>query len=501
MLTKVQCSETLPTCAHCIRLDIECVYPHVQTPIVLPTPPSDVEQQDSPAIDETNRDNNGHHAIAKNPPSQPKSLTDCVLSSTIETREYMAMLESLHFFNNRLLLEITPAHAPFERTLIDVAQWLVAPRVVQLSLVVMTLAVQRSRSCSVPSYDRDVLHYRGICLKELTALITDAHVEYQTLAFDCIQLVMLAEMQLEPLGPWAHHLEGMRRLIALQGGLQNLFYHTPALRNLLINYMEIDVLTSATCGVRALDGGAVDAQKDYFALLSDREEDTITTACFMPIPLLQSIAEINGLRLRCSQHNLSPDGSFAIANEHSRIQRAISIFDASQWASRILAYGAVRPQPIQTLPSEEDTTAMKTLGLCQQAAATLYLHLSCNPAPQSQFLDNTHQTLTADLTTLLSQASSDTDAPLCTQLYKCAVWPFFIAAYAQIGWDLGGSGDDDTRDLDRLRTVARKIQSRPLAVAADVLEKVKVDRLCRASFCGSWRWDDAFEGRCSFCVL
>jgi hypothetical protein len=34
----------------------------------------------------------------------------------------MAMLESLHFFNNRLLLEITPAHAPFERTLINVSQ-------------------------------------------------------------------------------------------------------------------------------------------------------------------------------------------------------------------------------------------------------------------------------------------------------------------------------------------------------------------------------------------
>jgi hypothetical protein len=365
----------------------------------------------------------------------------------------------------------------------------------------MTLAVQRSRSCPVPSFDKDVLHYRGICLNELTILITDTNDDHRTLVFDCIQLVMLAEMQLEPLGPWAYHLEGTRRLIALQGGLQELFYQEPALRNLLINYMEVDVLTSATCGVHALDEDAVDAQKDYFALLNDREEDTITTACFMPIPLLQSIAEINGLRLRCLRHNLSPAESFAIANEFSCIQRAISIFDASQWASRILAYGAVRPQPIQTLPSEEDTTAMKTLGLCQQAAATLYLHLSCNPAPQSQFLDNTHQTLTADLTTLLSQASSDTDAPLCTQLYKCAVWPFFIAAYAQIGWDLGGSGDDDTRDLDRLRTVARKIQSRPLAVAADVLEKVKVDRLCRASFGGSWRWDDAFEGRCSFCVL
>jgi hypothetical protein len=449
-----------------------------------------------------NRDDSSSHAIIKTATPKPKSLSDCVVSSTVETREYMTVLESLHFFNNRLLLEITPAHAPFERTLIDVAAWLAAPRAVQLSLVVMTLAVQRSRSCPVPAFDKDVLHYRGVCLNELTMLITDTSDDHHTLAFDCIQLVMLAEMQLEPLGPWAYHLEGIRRLIALQGGLDHLFYQKPALRNLLINYMEIDALTSATCGVRALDEDAVDVQKDYFALLSDREEDTITTACFMPIHLLQSIAEINMLRLRCSQHSLSPHESFAIANEFSRIQRTISAFDPTPWASRILAYGTVRPQPLSSLPSEQDTAAMTNLALCQQDAATLYLHLSCNPAPQTYFVDTTHQTLTTNLERLLSQASSDTEAPLHSQLYKCAVWPLFVAAYAKVGWDVGGrDADGETQDLDRLKEVARKIQSRPLAVAAEVLEKVKVDRARNVGVGSSWRWDHAFEGRCSFCVL
>lgn len=469
---------------------------------MLPTPPSDVEQQDSSAIDKVYREDDSDHAVVKTTPPQPKSLIDCVLPSTVETREYIAMLESLHFFNNRLLLEITPAHAPFERTLIDVSQWLAAPRVVQLSLVVLTLAVQRSRSCSSPSFDKDVLHYRGVCLNELMVLITDTNADCQALAFDCIQLVMLAEMQLEPLGPWSYHLEGTRRLIALQGGLQDVFNRKPALRNLLINYIEVDVLTAATCNAEMLDEAAIDAQKDYFALLADREGETITTACFMPIPLLQATAEINKLRLQCSQHGLSPDESFAIAHEFSRIQRTISTFDPSEWATRILSYGTVRPQPISTLSSEQDAISMRTLALCQQAAATLCLHLSCNPTPQSHFLDATHQTLTARLTNLLSRASSDTEAPLFTQLYKCAVWPLFVAAYARIGWDVGGSGGaEGTEDLDRLRTVARKIQSRPLAVAVDVLGKVKIDRSRRASVGTSWRWDDAFEGRYSFCVL
>lgn len=411
------------------------------------------------------------------------------------------MLESLHFFNNRLLLEITPAHAPFERTLIDVSQWLVAPRVVQLSLIVLTLAVQRSRSSASPSFDKDVLYYRGTCLTELTTLVGGTNVNRQTLAFDCIQLMMLAEMQLEPLGSWSYHLEGTRRLVALQGGLSDLFYQKPALRNLLINYMEVDVLTSATYSVRYLDEDAVSAQKDYFDLLADREEDTITTACFMPITLLQVTAEINKLRMQFSRHNLSPGESFAVANEFSRIHKAISTFNPSHWATRILSYGTVRPQPLKTLPSEEDVTTMTTLAHCQQAAAMLYLHLCCNPAPQPHLLDTTHQELTADLANLLSHASADTEAPLYTQLYKCAVWPLFVAAYAKVGWNVGSSGDDDTEDLDRLRIVAKKIQSRPLAVAADVLEKVKAERTHIAGFGSPWKWDEAFEGRCSFCVL
>lgn len=398
------------------------------------------------------------------------------------------------------MLEITPAHAPFERTLIDAAQWLAAPRVVQLSLVVMTLAVQRSRSCPVPSFDKEVLHYRGICLTELTALVADANIVHQVLTLECIQLVMLADMQLEPLGPWAYHLEATRRLIGLQDGLCGLFQN-PALRYLLINFMEIDVLTSATCSVDVLDADVIDAQKDYHALLIDREEETITTACFMPLDLFQSSVDVNRLRLRCSQHDLSPDESFAIALEFSRIEKAISTFNPSHWALRILSYGTVQPQPISTLPSKQDSTAMTTLALCQQAAATLYLHLSCNPAPDSHFLDTAHRALTANLANLLSQASSDTEAPLYTQLYKCAIWPLFVAAYAKVGWDVGGRGNDDTEDLDRLRTVARKIQSRPLEAASDVLEKVKVVRARRAGIGALRRWDDAFEGRCSFCVL
>jgi hypothetical protein len=493
----VQCSETFPTCDHCHRLDLDCVYP--QPPTALPTPPSENGRRVPSLAVENDVDDFDILTVAKITVPTVKSLTDCVIPSSVGTREYVAVLESLHFFNNRLLLEITPAHPPFRRTLIEVSQWMAAPRVVQLALIVATLAVQRSRSCSSPSFDKDVMLYRGTCLSELTALIKDVDVDSQVLAFDCIQLVMLADMQLEPLGSWAYHLEGTRRLIELQGGLSSLFYQKSALQNLLINYMEIDILTSATCSVGTLDHDNVAAQGDYIALLADQEEETITTACFMPVHLLQSTADVNKLRLRCSQHDLSPSDTFAVANEFSRIQRSISAFDPSGWASRILTYGKVLPQHTSTLPSEQDTAAMAALALCHQASATIYLHLSCNPSPRSEFLNVTHQSLASNLSVLISLLSPDTEAPLHTQLYKFATWPLFVAVYARVGWDLGDGDDED--GPDRLRYVAKKIQSRPLAVAAGVMDRVQANRVRRGSAGGLWAWDDAFEGRCSFCVL
>ena len=113
--------------------------------------------------------------------------------SILDLPEQTAVLESIHFFNTRLLPEVAPAHAPFKRVNIAAAGWLRAPRVMQASLVVITKAMQQSRSSSMPHANRTLLQYRGICLTELMTLFTNANIESQAVAFDCIQLVMLAD--------------------------------------------------------------------------------------------------------------------------------------------------------------------------------------------------------------------------------------------------------------------------------------------------------------------
>lgn len=101
----LKCSETLPLCSHCTRFNLERIYP--QTLTVLPTPPSDSLDPDSPV----SLYNSLSILDRTSPPV--KSLTDCIVPPTAEIYEQMSILESLHSFNARLLPEVAPAHAPF----------------------------------------------------------------------------------------------------------------------------------------------------------------------------------------------------------------------------------------------------------------------------------------------------------------------------------------------------------------------------------------------------
>jgi hypothetical protein len=160
------CSETPPTCVSCERFDLACVHPG--GPSTLPTPASDLEQNDAPATSCQSKQSLTDGQI--------RDLKDFMRLSSINLPEQTAVLESIHFFNARILPEVAPAHALFQQGHVAAAGWLAAPRVMQLSLAVITKAIQQSRSSAATSNDRTLLLYRGNCVTELISLVTDADV-------------------------------------------------------------------------------------------------------------------------------------------------------------------------------------------------------------------------------------------------------------------------------------------------------------------------------------
>jgi hypothetical protein len=80
-----------------------CVYPRSPAMLLSPKIISAAGQLKSPAMQDIN---------------------DCMALSTADVPEHTAVLESIHFFNTRLLPEVAPAHAPFQRVHIAAAGWL-----------------------------------------------------------------------------------------------------------------------------------------------------------------------------------------------------------------------------------------------------------------------------------------------------------------------------------------------------------------------------------------
>jgi hypothetical protein len=177
--------------------------------------------------------------------------------------------------------------------------------------------------------------------------------------------------------------------------------------------MEIDILTTTTCSLSLLDSRDVYAQSTYIPLLAHREDETVTTACVSPTQLLQAIVDTSKLRLRCSQPNSNPGGQAVLTSDSDRINESIAQFYPLPWATRILNYGSSLHRPAAAwFFTEENTAAMISLALCHQAAAMLYLHLSCSPGISKQgtdlrLLPSTHQILTTNLTKLLAWSSLD----------------------------------------------------------------------------------------------
>jgi len=141
------------------RFDLACTYAgNLST---MPTSPSDSEQPEIPPSPKNSLAND------RNTSSATRDLKNCMRLSSINLPEQTAVLGSIHFFNARVLPEVAPAHALFQQGHVAAAGWLAAPRVMQLSLAVITKAIQQSRSSAAPSNDRTLLLYRGDCVTEL----------------------------------------------------------------------------------------------------------------------------------------------------------------------------------------------------------------------------------------------------------------------------------------------------------------------------------------------
>lgn len=411
-------------------------------------------------------------------------------------KDDLHVIESCDFYNNVVVSDIAPAHAPFKRVKIPVDIWRHhVPKMLQHVWIALMKSMQASKAGVDPVTVRELCHYRGSGIKALRESLPEAANDPYGMVLSCVMTMMTADLYTG--GPWTSHLEAARRIMILNGGFKSCFDRIQDLRRLLVNYVVADVFSATMFNSRLIDKACSDMHAEYIEVLQESDYDVFACSRPCPGPIIQAIARINVLRASLNQ--VSGRKSEELASEIQDTFFFIDEFDATAWAIEVLDFDKVLPQRAEECPAERDVAALISCASCYHSATLLYFLLSCTLPLSPRDKLRVHlasQNLSQHVRLLFESASTDSEGPLHSQPWKLLSWPILIGLYVRLGWDIGEESVDTC--IERRQRIANVL---PAARTLDVMRfvrRVEAQRARRSA--AEWTWDDGFYSRCAFAL-
>ncbi|OGM47901.1 hypothetical protein ABOM_002779 [Aspergillus bombycis] len=247
------------------------------------------------------------------------------------------------------------------------------PDHIRLVIVCMTLSHRMNRARNGPechALARNFFHYRGQLIRSLSDDIKAEHKCMSDLVIAGILTLLLVDSQQGASPHYRCHLDGVRRIIMLRGGIRSLAQSTgmvPLLLFVVLTAVMGDTsspvpnLTMATLHLEELD------------FMIERYGDRPFAFGTCPTALFAEIIKINYLRVRATKSD--PEAPSVLVDDAYEILNRIHGFSPDQWAEPKLASHA----------------EWALLGNIHQAAVALYCILSLQSLailPQSSFLQH-----------------------------------------------------------------------------------------------------------------
>ncbi|KAE8142861.1 fungal-specific transcription factor domain-containing protein [Aspergillus pseudotamarii] len=245
------------------------------------------------------------------------------------------------------------------------------PDHIRLVIVCMTLSHRMNRARHGPechALARNFFHYRGQLIRSLSDDIKVEHKCMSDLVIAGILTLLLVDAQQGASPHYRCHLDGVRKIIMLRGGIRSLAQSTGMVPLLLFvvftavmgdTSSPVPDLTMATSHLEELD-----------FMINQYSSRPFAFAAY-PTALFSEIIKINYLRVRASKSDPTP--ACVYTNNAYEILNRIHSFSAEQWA-----------ESMSTSHAE-----WVLLGNIHQAAVALYCILSLQSLavlPQSSFL-------------------------------------------------------------------------------------------------------------------
>lgn len=466
-------------------------------------------------------------------------------SLTEADHEAFLFADCLAYYNVIMRPQLIGCLIPNQPREFHASEWMSTPPLMKHNTVYALAMHRMARGEDFPELKTQLLVHRGrtvVLLRE--ALEALSMTTWAPMVF--IVTFLGGEIGMSSVSGWQTHFEAAWRMLAKVGGSEGggwkegvkicwTLGEEPQLACVYLLQIEIFSLTTAP----VWSSGCADSARLVEVLgdnaFADMDDRIVTSTCPCPLEILKILAEINGMRatLYASRRGDSRapqddfDGYAGVSAQLWSTFTRLLCFQAEAWVERILQRHAAQVVYAETVGGF-DRRAMKqswiALGESYRSAAVIYLIRACSSAHLSKalpeeckafmddpeaILDEHRKSLSEKMEFLLegfTTAKNDVHRPI---LWRFIQWPLFIDAYESIAYGLDNRIESDSIRrpgncqvkevsplVTRLRCLGRALGTMSLSDAADILEKVQLERQVRKT----WEWDDAFPQRVIFAI-
>ncbi|PWY82120.1 hypothetical protein BO70DRAFT_362045, partial [Aspergillus heteromorphus CBS 117.55] len=209
-------------------------------------------------------------------------------------------------------------------------QGMAQPDYIRLIIVCMSLSHRVNHSRNDPrsaTLVKSFLHYRGLIIRSLVEDLNLNHKRTSDHVIGGILTLLLVDAQQGASTNWRCHIDGIRQIMGLRGGIQAVA-RSKGVASLLVSFVYLSVFGDTTSPVSDL--AMTESDLDGLKFLIKRDENSSRTFMSRPSALFAEIININYLRVRASTDTTtSPE-------DHSRkayeILTRVLDFSPEKWA-------------------------------------------------------------------------------------------------------------------------------------------------------------------------
>ncbi|KAI8628222.1 fungal-specific transcription factor domain-containing protein [Xylariaceae sp. FL1651] len=340
-------------------------------------------------------------------------------------REAQAIFDGLRYFNERISSDLISIDSHFNPYRVDLARIAAMPRLYVMLVVTSAnvhLAMQNEanlgRPLEIVQREQDTFGFRMRVLSGLNNRLGKRETQASDATLMCLMCLLITTMQQSPYTEWRVHLEGLRKIIQMRGGMKMTLNKSPSFKPYLVAFMIVDVMAAITThSAHKHMAEATLMALNYWAVEPNIFQSNLAISAPCPEDLFQCLILVNYLRSTTEKAKLESRRKAGTRMVLTKIRH----FDVKVWANKMQGFKGWKATKdgveFDAVPKQPSTEKADETGEPERTLHT----------PESMEITQKSSPLSEDHTNPKSPKTSETDLWLSVATnYQAAVLLYAI---------------------------------------------------------------------------